>query len=132
MSPEQFRDARSVTAASDLYSLGVVLYELVSGRLPFLGDSLGALCAAHLSELPLDLRELAPHVPADLAALIARCLRKSATARPTAAELAAELHTLAERLGEGTALFATDRTRAPSSSGLLETLSANLGQACGG
>lgn len=103
MSPEQVRDSKTVGGASDVYSLGVVLFELLAGRLPFGEASLEGCCAAHLYETAPDVRRWLPEVPAELAELLRRCLAKQAAARPTAAELAAALAKLADQLGAGPA-----------------------------
>lgn len=99
MSPEQIRDASSVGGATDVYSFGVVLYEVLTGRLPFDSDSVGALCAAHLYEVPPPVQTLLPVVPDELAAVVMRCLAKQPEARPKAAELAAQLTAWADAQG---------------------------------
>ena len=99
MSPEQVQDAGSVGTATDVYSLGVLLYRLAGGRMPFEGKTLTSLLSAHLHERPRPLAEVAPEVPAALAALIERTLQKEPGARPTAAALANELDAIADALG---------------------------------
>jgi serine/threonine-protein kinase len=76
MSPEQAAGESAVDARSDIYSLGAVAFHALCGRPPFQGKSLGQVLAAHRSERPPSLTELRPDVPADLAAVIARCLAK--------------------------------------------------------
>jgi serine/threonine-protein kinase len=122
ISPEQIRDARGVTGATDVYSLGVMLFELLCGSLPFTENSFGALCAAHLYEPPPDVRTLAADVPPELAALVARCLSKDAAARPTAAALATELTAIADALHAGRAESYADRPPSSASLGHLPTL----------
>jgi tetratricopeptide (TPR) repeat protein/tRNA A-37 threonylcarbamoyl transferase component Bud32 len=75
MSPEAL-ERRTVDARSDVFSFGAVLYEMVTGRRAFDGDSDAQVIAAILSRNPLPLRELRPDAPPELATLIATCLAK--------------------------------------------------------
>ncbi len=84
MSPEQAR-GEAVDARSDLWSLGVVLYELVAGRPPFRGEYAQAVIYGILNEAPPPLAELAPGAPAALRGVVAKCLAKDPAARPAAA-----------------------------------------------
>jgi predicted ATPase len=90
MSPEQVR-AEPVGTPTDIFSLGVVLYEMATGRHPFRADTeFGVLQAiVHQAELPAS--QLNPEVPAALEALLRRMLAKDPALRPTAAETAAAL-----------------------------------------
>jgi predicted ATPase len=90
MSPEQVR-AEVVGAASDVFSLGVVLYELGTGRHPFPADSEAGLLHAIVTQEPLPPASLNPEVPAALDALILHMLAKDPRRRPTAAEVDAAL-----------------------------------------
>jgi serine/threonine-protein kinase len=88
MSPEQAAGESAVDARSDVYSLGAVAFFALGGRPPFQGKTLGQLLAAHRSEPPPALTDLRPDVPADLAAVVARCLAKDPHDRfPSAADL---------------------------------------------
>src|SRR5208282_4522260 len=80
MSPEQVRGER-VDARSDLYSLGVTFYEMVSGRRPFDGRSQYEILDGHLRQQPVPPTDLNPNVPVRLAGLILRALVKDAGAR---------------------------------------------------
>jgi serine/threonine-protein kinase len=75
MSPEQVLGA-PVDARSDVFSLGVVLYEMCCGKRPFGGDKLGHVLLAITQDEPPPLREVAPGVPEALAAIVDKCLRK--------------------------------------------------------
>ncbi|MGH7570085.1 MAG: protein kinase domain-containing protein, partial [Gemmatimonadales bacterium] len=75
MSPEQCA-AKEVTGASDQYSLGIVVYEMLTGKLPFVADSVLALMYAHFNEPPPPVTGARPECPAELAAALQRMLEK--------------------------------------------------------
>lgn len=81
MSPEQVRGGR-ITPQTDLYALGCVLHELLSGRLVFEADSEYLLMYQHVNAAPIPLRELRPDVPEALEELVLHLLRKAPEARP--------------------------------------------------
>ena len=87
-----------VDARSDLFSLGVVLYEIVTGKRPFDAESLQAICGRVLSSTPLPASHANPSLPAGFDGVIARCLAKDPSARYATAEaLAQDLYPLARR-----------------------------------
>ncbi|MFO0670128.1 MAG: serine/threonine-protein kinase [Polyangiaceae bacterium] len=89
MSPEQIRSAKHVDARADVWAIGVVLFELLAGRLPFLGESTGAVLASVIADEPPALRSLRADVPEGLARAVARCIEKDLTKRmPSVADLA--------------------------------------------
>ena len=91
MSPEQLL-GKKVDGRSDLYSLGVMLYQLTCGQLPFVGQSLGQLMSRIANEACPDVRALNPQVPEALAAVIERATRKDAAQRfPSGDEMARAL-----------------------------------------
>jgi tRNA A-37 threonylcarbamoyl transferase component Bud32 len=92
MAPEQIQAVAEIDGRADIYSLGVVLYEMVTGKLPFQADNVGQLLFAHLQQPAPDPRDLRPDLPVDFADAILRALAKSPDARwQTAAALAAAL-----------------------------------------
>ena len=101
MSPEQARGDR-VDARSDIFSFGIVMFEMLSGHLPFMGpNSIALLHNLHFSP-PRDLTEMRPDVPKPLVSLISRMLEKKVEKRiQTMAEVAAELRRGAVGLIDG-------------------------------
>ncbi len=91
MSPEQV-EGKNIDQRSDFYSLGVILYEMVTGRRPFDGETALSIAHKHKYETPEDPRTLNAQVPAGLAEIILKCLAKDRDKRfQSAAELGAEL-----------------------------------------
>jgi serine/threonine-protein kinase len=82
IAPEHLTSALAADIRSDLYSLGVVLFEMLTGRPPFLGDGLAELAVAHRQSAPPDLVRLAPHVPREVAYLVRQMLAKNPLRRP--------------------------------------------------
>ena len=81
MSPEQAGGETDLDGRSDIYSLGVMGYEMLAGRRPFASPSVGDLLVQHMTRHPAPLRDLAPSVPDALAAVIMRCLEKDRALR---------------------------------------------------
>jgi len=109
-SPEQAK-GEGLDLRSDLYSLGIVLYELVSGRPPFTGDSALATAYKQVNEDAERLKNLVPDVPMALEAIVAKCMAKDATVRyPNAEALRDDLR----RFINGEATLAVDEARVRS------------------
>jgi serine/threonine-protein kinase len=143
MSPEQLRASKAVDARTDIWSLGVLLHELLVNDPPFGGDSLPVIVTAILEQPPRSLRAARPEVPEALEAVVARCLEKLPSSRfADVADLARALVPFApaqrgaasaERIarvisGSGHASSLLASTRPPASSAVeAVTLAADVG-----
>ncbi len=100
ISPEQARDPRDVDVRSDLYSLGCTLFHMLTGRPPFPEGTVLQKLIQHQEEAPPDIRELNPHVPPDLASIVAKLMAKDRDRRyQTPEQLVRDLLTVAGALG---------------------------------
>jgi serine/threonine-protein kinase len=100
MSPEQLRSSKSVDARTDIWALAVILFELLTGKRPFVGETSTAVLAAIAADPPLELTTLAPTVPGALQEVIEACLAKNRDERVgSVAELATLLEPFATPQG---------------------------------
>ena len=116
MSPEQISGETNVDGRSDIYSLGVLGYLMLTGELPFDGHSYAAIAAKQITESPVPIRTKRPDVPPSLALIVEKCLRKAPTERWKSARDLAEIldsrsnqssmAALVSRIGRFAALFA--------------------------
>lgn len=91
LSPEQARGGFS-DEKSDIYSLGVTMYEMLTGRVPFIGDNTVSVALCHLQEDPIPLRDLEPSIPVSLDRIVQKCMQKKPEYRYlTASSLIADL-----------------------------------------
>ena len=112
MSPEQAR-GDELDARTDLFAVGIVLYEMATGKMPFQGKTLGAVMAAVLHEMPEPPALLNPEVPEQLQAIIGKALEKDPDIRyQTASDLRADLKRLQRDLNSGKSQPAISKTPA--------------------
>lgn len=92
IAPEQIQDAKEVDGRADVYSLGIMTYEMLTGQLPFRGSNPGAILIAHLQSIPIDPRKITPGIPPEASDAVMQALAKNPAARfLTAGEFVAAL-----------------------------------------
>ena len=112
MSPEQAR-GQSVDARSDIFNLGAVIYEMVAGERPFIGETPSDTFAATLTVEPVPLSQVAPETPAELVRIVSKALRKDREQRyQVVKDLLLDLKTLKEDLDFQARLPRSNKTRA--------------------
>ncbi len=117
LSPEQAR-GQHVGPESDLYSVGVVLYEMLTGRVPFTGDSAVAIAMKHVQETPVPPRQIVPAIPAELEAVVQRAMAKDPARRyHSADEMGMDLDRVRKGLGVTQATAALSATDAYAAAG---------------
>ncbi len=114
MSPEQLQGG-TIDSRSDIFSLGIILYEMLTGRRPFAGKSSAEVISALLRDTPTPVEELRPRAPRQLARLVRRCLEKDAAQRlQSARDLLIELEEVRrESERDATAAGGTETRAAP-------------------
>jgi serine/threonine protein kinase len=115
MSPEQIRSSKNVDQRSDIWSLGVALFEMLTQKLPFVADNVAGLLASVIADPPFTIAHFRPDVPPGLEAVVLSCLEKDAARRiGSAGELARRLAPYASPAGAQLAMHVQE---VPSPSG---------------
>jgi serine/threonine-protein kinase len=98
MAPEQWIKSKTADAKADVYSLGVLVFQMLAGRLPFVAEDAKALMALHLFEDP-PMKRLRDEVPRDLRGLVERMLHKLPKSRPTMHEVVEQIEAMQSKQG---------------------------------
>jgi serine/threonine-protein kinase len=113
MSPEQVRDAKRVDARTDIWSLGMILYELMTGEPAFNADTLPGICAAIAADTPTPIRTQRSDVPPEVEAIVLRCLEKDPAKRfQNIPELVKALAPFVPQTPASSSLYASRQVRA--------------------
>jgi serine/threonine-protein kinase len=116
MSPEQLESSKDIDARTDVYALGVILYEALTGARPFAGDSYSALVLAIANSQPKPLRELCPEIPEGLERVVLRAMHRDKAERlPSVEALIAALSPFASTPGSASAAHAAPEPALPRS-----------------
>jgi serine/threonine-protein kinase len=129
MPPEQCKGAGNVTDKADVYSLGVVMYRMLCGQLPFRAEGQGEVMAMHIFSTPKPLREHDPNIPTPLTSLVERMMAKDPNERPTMAQVASELERVGGIVTPGAMPVVVVSGSGPITTGSTPTLSPGLAAA---
>jgi serine/threonine-protein kinase len=125
MSPEQIRSSKNVDQRSDMWSLGVALFEMLTGKLPFVADNVAGLLASVIADAPFRVSAFVPNIPPMVEAIVLGCLEKDAAKRiGSAAELATRLAPFASPAGAELAKHVEQYVHGLSKSGSSPSLAA--------
>lgn len=91
ISPEQAQ-GNAITPKSDIYSLGVVIYEMLTGEVPFKGENVVSIALKHLQEIPVPIHELRPDVPPIVEAIVLKAMEKDPQKRFSSTQMILEIH----------------------------------------
>src|SRR5512147_902356 len=122
MAPEQAAAEPTADHRVDVYALGVMAYELLTGHRPFNGRTAQELLVAHLTKPPVPITDRRLDLPASLSSLVMRCLAKSPNDRPSAAEAVELLDDIASAVGGGSGANAATSATPTSSSAALPSI----------